>query len=136
MREILFRGKAVDDGRWVEGWYGKQSFGSWPLHESIAPAEEAEVGCLHYEKIIPSTLGQYTGLSDSYGVKIFEGDIVEGSYFNEEDGYGIIQWNDGAFEIANNHTCATFHDNCYASEFVVIGNIHDNPALLDGGSDA
>ena len=135
MREILFRGKRVDNGKWEEGWYGMQCFGSWPLRHAIAPSEEAEKGCLRYEEIDPATVGQYTGLTDNYGAKIFEGDIVEGSYFDEEDGYGIVQWNDGAFEISNNHVCATFHDNCYASEFSVIGNIHDTPELLGGDAD-
>lgn len=126
MREILFRGKRGLDGEWVEGSLIIWSDGSYSI----------EIGRLDtpMESVIPDTVGQYTGLCDKNGKKIFEGDIVEdGRDYNEEDGYGVVEWNDGAFEvISEGNWSGTFYTNYYGYEFEVIGNIHDNPNLLKG----
>ena len=101
MREILFRGKRVYNGEWVKGHgihYGTN------FVEIFTKAKE---GSLYGERIhvTPETVGQFTGLTDKNGVKIFEGDVCE----NEVRERGLIMYGDGTFylsyfeEPANNY---------------------------------
>jgi uncharacterized phage protein (TIGR01671 family) len=148
MREILFRGKRIDNGEWIEGFYYKEpappscfSVGDdthWIVF--VDPTFLPDWG-LPYRMVRvdvePGTVGQYTGMTDNNGKKIFEGDIVEGLDFTAEDGgYGVVTFDDGAFEVVgscDNNIVGTFHENYYGRDFEVIGNIHDNPDLLKGG---
>ena len=85
MREILFRGKRIDNGEWVQGypcrygWIGKEKDYIIPDYASA----------LYTAEIDPETIGQYTGIVDKYGMKIFEGDIVWNDYDN---GKGKVEW--------------------------------------------
>lgn len=134
-REILFRGKDRK-GRWIEGYFCPCSFGRFPCKPAIVSAEKLEQGAWEPVEVDPETVGQYTGLTDKNGKKIFEGDIVEGLDFTAEDGgYGVVTFDDGAFEVVgscDNNIVGTFHENYYGKDFEVIGNIHDNPELLKG----
>jgi len=130
----LFRGKRIDNGEWVEG----NRFGD----ELIVPKGQL-VYIMPYNRLCtpdvfaypvdPDTVGECTGLSDKNGKLIFEGDIVEGRDYDEEDGFGVIEWYDGAWEVGNGEWCGTFHSNYNGFEFEIIGNIHDNPEFLKGG---
>lgn len=125
-REILYRGKRMDGHGWVEGGIVPRANGQI----FIAPIIDASQIIIY--AVDPATVGQYTGLNDRNGKRIFEGDIVEGADFNcEDDGYGIVEWHDGAFEINNVQLTGTFHDNYYGTEFEVVGNIYDNPELME-----
>ena len=131
MREILFRGKRLDNGEWVEG----------DLVHSVYKVGDTCVGkfgcTLGMHQVDPSTVGQYTGLEDKNGKRIFEGDIVKTSDITHE---GVIQIPGESFEIAIRKGCWVmvcgqnwdFLETNY--RYVeVIGNIHDNPELLKGG---
>lgn len=127
MREILFRGKRIDNGEWVQGypcrygWIGKEKDYIIPDYASA----------LYTAEIDPETIGQYTGIVDKYGMKIFEGDIVWNDYDN---GKGKVEWdNDMAKFIITFSTFTIDFDNIYGDELDVIGNVYDNPELLKGG---
>lgn len=124
MREIIFRGKNKNGG-WVKGFYTKSPSGVVRISPTTMQAPK---------DVDPNTVGQYTGLADMHGVKIWEGDIVQyyGGGWDEEDGPGVIEWDQGTarFTIVNNGLTVDF-DNCDGNEVKVIGNIYDNPELLE-----
>ena len=135
MREILFRGKRKDNGEWIEGFYfqKKNPFSEYgePIRHFISdlPPFGAEV--------VPETVGQYTGLKDNNGKRIFEGDIVVlddevKKIFDASDGEVKYGW--GGFYVHEFSTLCSLntlaaHDGVFRG--VVIGNIHDNPELLE-----
>ena len=140
MREILFRGKRISNSKWVEGFMYSQHF---PLEFR----DDFYIRCYDTDYlVIPETVGQYTGLTDKNGVRIFEGDILKStikiidyadvgfsiSHYAEED-IGIVEWRKDGFMIA--HKSGTWARSFYGSENYVIGNIHDNPEILKGGED-
>lgn len=124
MREILFRAKRVDNGEWVKGFLSK----SRNIEEKPALLKP----CIDYEEngvmmssiVDPETVGQYTGLTDKNGNKIFEGDIVSAhgylGYVSTDTDYWEIHWNNDF-----NRELYLWKDTAE-----VIGNIHDNPELL------
>lgn len=122
MREVLFRAKGKDDGEWVYGWYCRYPFGKWPLKDAIIPSKEAERGYHHFVEVDHDTVGQYTGLIDKNGKRIFEGDIVStlsGKTFE-------VEFADGSFYLYG--TSITIH---HAKRMLVVGNRWDTPELLE-----
>ena len=128
MREILFRGK-TDKGEWVQGYYVKGATRHCII-KSLA-------GYPRYD-VIPSTIGQYTGLTDKNGTKIFEGDIVVTS-IKGNNTVCKVTWADNVaqFQLWQLHTIPNTSTalNLGNYDCEVIGNIHDNPELLKGGGE-
>lgn len=113
MREILFRGKRKKgDKRWVEGdlLHGYSGFGITNRYYAGSSFE-----------VVPETVGQYTGLTDKNGKKIFEGDIVKIS----NDEIFEVKYEDGGF------TAGLFLGDWDYGHVEVIGNIYDNPELME-----
>ena len=122
-REILFRGKADDE--WVYGDLGR-------LKNAITITKR---NFIYPYIVMPETVGQFTGLTDKNGVKIFEGDIVTVENPNiSDDEYGIVKFdNDGAMFIVEFDTFTVdFGNNIDSNQCKIIGNIFDNPELLKG----
>ena len=127
IREVIFRGKRTDNGKWVKGYLYITHIGS---HEIGSYDAEINIERLTFD-VLPETVGQYTGLTDKNGVRIFEGDIVTG-WFNHEKIVGYIFYGGNAqFFIQRDGIYGIGLDNsdCWLE---VIGNIHDNPELLGG----
>ena len=141
MREILFRGKAVHSGEWVEGYlFG---YGTGTDFEETCILGELDHRDSVYdiwkcaEIVDPDTVGQFTGLLDKNGKKIFEGDILELEYgikqtFDIQD--GDVRYSRGGFYIGTYggalSSFSAVADYTGVMRGVVIGNIHDNPELL------
>ena len=131
MREILFRGKRTDNGKWVRDseTYIRDGDGIW-LNDF---SEEAGNEVVRVER---ETLGQYTGFRDEYGKEIYEGDIIhylDGQYPDKEENWnclGAVIWDDEAacFYVVGVRSALTFE---ILSDCVVVGNIHDNPELWE-----
>ena len=140
MREILFRGKAIAVDRFVEGSYYHQTefYGDeCDEHYIISSKDVLEDNMICCDEVIPSTVGQYTGLTDKNGKKIFEGDIIQRLPKYKTDTvetYEVI-FLEGSFQYAclGKKYCYSFDDSEFgicSNQYEVIGNIHDNPELL------
>ena len=137
---IMFRAK-TEDGKWVYGayvsknWYptvedGDDEISGVVVEESNIISYDEE--CL-WHKVIPETVGQYTGLIDKNGKKIFEGDVVKLALMDCAE-IGVIKFNDIMCRFMFYDKCGGYGiDN--TCDFEVIGNIHDNPELLKGGGE-
>lgn len=130
MREILFRGKRVDNQEWIYGDLRHWRSGNVGIH-----SEE-----LHSTLCVdPQTVGQYTGMKDENGQRIFEGDVVEQDWYDymepADDSFGVVMFceYDCSFSVmdAEDHNIKPLGSNtAFRWEAKVIGNIHDNPELV------
>lgn len=140
MREILFRGKNIDNGKWIYGGYVH-------LHKTTycyAGSDDGnnDIHRIVFERmtdwnlpnqhmmadVLPETVGQFTGLVDNNGVRIFEGDIVRAFTRFSEIYVSSVAYHDGTFWFKNwSWTKFLFK----FEKVEVIGNIHDNPELFE-----
>ena len=146
MREILFRGKQMDNGEWVEGYYVPIGEYHYILTGRL---ELVPYPGFEHFLVNPETIGRFTGLTDRNGVKIFEGDIIRWHDNTElsvggqiaEVCFGKYRDADSAFDdvYAIGFYLRTSGGECvticwldeYKNDFDIIGNIHDTPELLE-----
>lgn len=119
MREILFRGNRVDNGALVYGWLCRTFSNGITRTYIMLPGFPCTVDGFTYIEVIAETVGQYTGLTDKNGTRIFEGDIIEWQYGCREK-YQVI-FEDGHFIGVKEYGFISLYD----TEFEVIGNIHE-----------
>lgn len=129
-REILFRGKCFNTGEWVEGFLGIEVPDEFVIQQ-FSFDEYFKSECIDQYAVKPETVGQYTGLTDKNGTKIFEGDIVR--LQNLKLLYEIYWDKKEARYKARNGGCVSPLCNDY-NVFVeeAVGNVFDNPELLEG----
>ena len=141
MREILFRGKRIDNGEWVYGAFVpdalEQTHGemvTWGFIRRYQPNRTVE--SVEMIEVHRYTIGQYTGLHDKNGKRIFEGDIVKvhdayKQYSEPNHEFtGVVEFDNASFLI-NQDDCVK-HYRWMDYECEVVSNIHDNPELLKG----
>lgn len=133
MREIIFRGKRVDNNEWVEGFYVNV-----PEHYKQEMSGKSYIVSINnglFMEVIPETVGEYTGLKDQNGKKIFEGDIVKyrpgywRNLIHSVVEYCADKWNYPAFDLKDHDYVQLTHMG--QIELEVVGTIHDNPELLE-----
>ena len=165
MRDIIFRGKDKDDGKWYEGAYRRYDDTTYCFkedcdrhpentHHTIVFSRMTDWGLPNQHlqaEAIPETVGQYTGLQDKNGKRVFEGDICKVVYLDKRCS-SSGERSAGEFELIeevafkNGTFCFKtmiediamyrpigfeIYEKQKIKDFEVIGNIHDNPELLD-----
>ena len=139
MSEIIFRGKRLDNGEWVEGYFVNLWMINYQKHQPIITDNNA----VSYD-VDPSTVGQYTGLKDKNGKRIFEGDILHIAKIADELGRCyrppldypanvVVKWDLCAWmweTLCEYKRYITFPNAWRLYECEIIGNAHDNPELL------
>ena len=138
MREILFRGKRMDNGEWVEGYYVKAlDMYDKEIHTIFDTATTfysfGETS--GFELIDPETICQYTGLIDKNGKKIWEGDILEAhldEFFPDDVTREKVIWHENGWRTQETGCDdKEYLDEFDAENFEVVGNLYDNPELLE-----
>lgn len=119
-RKILFRGKRVDNGDWVEGDY---------QHNEGHPSSVIFGRNWGFHVVISETVGQYTGLTDKNGRRIFEGDVLKAENPKPFSPYiAAVKYEEARF-VWGVYNLGEFEN---PEQLEIIGNIHDNPKLLGG----
>ena len=137
MREILFKGKRKDGGKWIEGYYQKRYYLLGNEEHLIFHADSYNVW--EYAEVDPETLCQFTGLCDKNGNKIWENDILMAHLdesYPEDTTYETVEWGFAGWVTHEaNSTDRQYLDEFDTEHFEVVGNIFDNPELLQEESD-
>lgn len=164
MREIIFRGKSLNTGELVSGSLVIDHYDSpdgikdeYKITDTYYGVDEFGLGTYMsgvFEEVDPATVGQFTGLLDKNGNKIFEGDILQGDDYPyclasaeniEYNYYAEVVWLDGgccgvalcAHKNPKSSVQGIFDGNCAlleefdSNDWLIIGNIHDNPELIE-----
>ena len=144
MREIFFRGKDPEKGFWFEGQYICLHKTTRCFNETKESEAENEIHQIVFEQmtdwnlpnrhlradVLPETVGQYTGLTDKNGKRIFEGDIVKGAWGT----VFVVYYDECYLQFRAKKADSYAREIDYygdSNEIEILGNIHDNPDLLE-----
>jgi uncharacterized phage protein (TIGR01671 family) len=139
MRDIIFRGKRVDNGEWVEGFLSKGRLLGYEGNTLQPCIDHEEKGVMLTSVVIPNTVGQFIGQYDKNIKKIYEGDVCQlhhrGDYRTAKV---VFNTRTACYEFWANVVVGAYGEKATmqyliggCSDIKVIGNIHDNSALLD-----
>lgn len=136
MREILFRGRSLKRDEWFYGDFqyhnGMNPHKGYIQHRIPHPVKELNPTC-HLYPVDVETIGQFTGLLDKNGKKIFEGDILKCAHCGEIRS-AIFDERMAAFEFNSKDPVDNPDGSCLCADhdaYKIIGNIYDNPELLE-----
>mgnify|MGYP002541888602 CR=1 FL=1 len=139
MREILFKAKRKDNGEWIEGYYTECRDETFI---GIDTSSMFEIFCppvIRWFKVDPKTICQFTGLTDKNGKRIWENDILMAHLdesYPEDVTYETVEWCvAGWITHEANSVDRQYLDEFDTEQFEVVGNIFDNPELLQEKSD-
>ena len=121
--DIVFRGKSKSTGEWVEG----SLIGNDVIVGKIVEFEEDYFCTEFWYKVDPETVGQFTGMTDKKGKKLFEGDVYS---MGEKNILYVVIFDKSQFigkQVGNRSLAGLEY---WKSDIEIIGNIHDNPELL------
>lgn len=132
-REVLYRGKRVDNGEWIFGDLIENQ-GRFYIYQAsnittLPWDAKNQIAVCGYE-IEPETRGEYTGLKDRNGKRIFEGDVVETPWDGWSHGR-LVHYKNGLFKAGTTSLCSFIGADSPEYHCEVIGNIHDNPELVE-----
>ena len=143
MREILFRGKPLDNGEWVEGASINDRNGALYICPAVSDitygdnGKRRRIGCWYSVDLF--SVGQYTGLTDKNGKRIFEGDIIETRYdslYPDHVTVEVVKWFRNGWAIQEGDCMPdSLTEDGILPYSEIIGNIHDNPEILKGGNE-
>ena len=148
MREILFRGKRMNNGEWAEGYlYEHEPALVGIVSENDVPESSkwfiARTGFadwnmprpVEFVEVDPSTVCQYTGLKDKHGKQIWEGDVLRSRYddlYPDDESIEVVKWFRNGWHIQQGEYTPDAMDGDGVMPYSeVIGNVHDNPELLE-----
>lgn len=137
---FLFRGKRKDNGEWVTGYLiqGKKTYIATTEAINYMVVSTSYMASIKLVEVIPETVGQYTGLKDKNGKLIFEGDILKFVNDDDESSLYVVIWNTSllswqvqeiSYYVKNDYY--GFDELCEFGDTEVIGNVYDNPELLE-----
>ena len=144
MREILFKAKRIDNGKWVEGYYTickDKTFIGIDVSIGIDMFDVFLTPIIRWFEIDPQTLCQFTGLCDKNGKKIWENDIFQCTDETMVTQKDLIEYNEPHASFVRLHNTEELGlqylwiDEAICNHGEVIGNIFDNPELLQEESD-
>ena len=126
-RIVKFRGKRLTDGKWIYGDFFRNRGLAFITTDEIV---ENPLASWQDYNVDPDTVGQFTGIYDRKGSEIYEGDIVRTSV--SKNGIALVEWHceHAAFVVHMKGSDQWYH---LYKGYEKIGNIHDNPFLLEGG---
>ena len=125
MRKILFRAKRLNNGEWVEGFYfiDERDIEDGVIWRDVPQIQQRYGDHYDYFDVDPLTIGQFTGLTDKNGKKIFEGDRI-----NRKDKQATVVFDDSEFSLAIDGNEFVQHGllvDVWKNDLEVIGTIHD-----------
>lgn len=133
MREIIFRGKSMDSGEWVFGCFCPPCNICFETIGDDPDIGQKNIPVWNDHAVEPESMGQYIGLTDKNGTKIFEGDIIKHhlcAFGQESAEIGKVHWDAERCAFLRTPGCKLLTSTCQCT-YEVIGNVYDNPELCE-----